>query len=108
MLADVFRFRSGLWQLATDDTEICRCEEVTVGDVRRAIRDGVITLNALRGATRIGMGRCQGRYCEVAAAHLLADMTGQSIEAVGIFTPRVPLVPVRAKALCGHADELPI
>jgi NADPH-dependent 2,4-dienoyl-CoA reductase/sulfur reductase-like enzyme len=105
-LADVFRFRSGLWELATDDTEICRCEEVTVGDVRRAIRGGVVTLNALRGATRIGMGRCQGRYCEIAAAHLLAEMTRQPIEATGIFTPRLPLVPVRAAALCRHAHEL--
>jgi NADPH-dependent 2,4-dienoyl-CoA reductase/sulfur reductase-like enzyme len=107
-LAGVFPFRSGLWELATDDTEICRCEEVTVGDVRRAIRDGVVTLNALRGATRIGMGRCQGRYCEMTAAHLLAEMASQPIEATGIFTPRVPLVPVRARALCNHADELPI
>lgn len=46
-----------------DDEIVCRCERVTVGDIRSLIRSGVRDVNELKGATRSGMGACGGKTC---------------------------------------------
>lgn len=46
-----------------DDVIICRCEEVTKGEIRRAIHDGMFTMTELRRYLRTGMGLCQGNTC---------------------------------------------
>ena len=66
-------FKQALWdiyaapaysaKLATPETLICRCEEVSFGDVDAALDEGLEGLGAVKRRTRIGMGRCQGRYC---------------------------------------------
>lgn len=59
--------------LCHDDTLLCRCEEVPVGAVRRAVRE--LSAGDARGAkllTRAGMGWCQGRICGYATACLTA------------------------------------
>ena len=67
------RFQAALWRLfdapaidpdAIDDgAVVCRCEEVTAGELRRLIAAGHDSPAALKRACRVGMGRCQGRYC---------------------------------------------
>ncbi|WP_051900215.1 NAD(P)/FAD-dependent oxidoreductase [Streptomyces aureus] len=55
----------------TDDTVVCRCEEVTAGRVREAVTDlGAGDLRTVKLLTRAGMGWCQGRICEPAVAGL--------------------------------------
>lgn len=80
--------------LLTDDTVLCRCEEITVSEVRRAIAEGATTVSAVRMLTRAGMGRCQGRMCGSSVAELLARELGQAVEAGGQATPRPPVVPI--------------
>ena len=46
-----------------DETVICRCEDVTMGDIRRMLDMGLDSAGLLKRATRTGMGRCQGRTC---------------------------------------------
>lgn len=54
-----------LRSIRTDSTLLCRCEEVSVGDIRQAIAMNQFeNVNAIKQATRCGMGLCQGRYCE--------------------------------------------
>jgi NADPH-dependent 2,4-dienoyl-CoA reductase/sulfur reductase-like enzyme len=56
----------------TDDTVVCRCEEVTAGRVREAAADlGAGDVRTVKLLTRAGMGWCQGRICEPAVAGLL-------------------------------------
>jgi NADPH-dependent 2,4-dienoyl-CoA reductase/sulfur reductase-like enzyme len=56
----------------TDDTVVCRCEEVTAGRVREAVTDlGAGDVRTVKLLTRAGMGWCQGRMCEPAVAGLL-------------------------------------
>ena len=43
-----------------DDRIICRCEEVTKGEIRRAVHDGMFTITEIRRYLRCGMGLCQG------------------------------------------------
>lgn len=47
----------------TDGTLLCRCEEVRVGEVRRAVEDGASGVRQVKQLTRAGMGWCQGRMC---------------------------------------------
>jgi bacterioferritin-associated ferredoxin len=94
VLDALFPTSAHLIELLTDDTILCRCEEITVGDIRRAIREGATTVSAIRMLTRAGMGRCQGRMCGSSVADLLARNLDQPVEAAGQSTPRPPIVPV--------------
>jgi thioredoxin reductase/Fe-S-cluster-containing hydrogenase component 2 len=47
----------------TDDEVICRCERVTVGEIRALIRAGIRDINHIKGVTRAGMGACGGKTC---------------------------------------------
>jgi len=46
-----------------DDAIVCRCERVTAGEIRAAIRDGIRDLNQLKALTRAGMGACGSKTC---------------------------------------------
>lgn len=47
-----------------DDTLVCRCEEVTAGGIRSAVRDlGAGDPRTVKLLSRAGMGWCQGRVC---------------------------------------------
>ncbi|WP_405810584.1 FAD-dependent oxidoreductase [Streptomyces sp. NBC_00210] len=54
----------GWLEWLTDDTEVCRCEEVTAGRIRAAVDDlGARDARSVKLMTRAGMGWCQGRMC---------------------------------------------
>jgi NADPH-dependent 2,4-dienoyl-CoA reductase/sulfur reductase-like enzyme len=75
-------------------TIVCRCEEVTVGEIRRALREGHTEVNQVKYFTRCGMGPCQGRQCGPALGHLLATAQGRPVDTVGAFRARPPLKPI--------------
>ncbi|MFP3986806.1 FAD-dependent oxidoreductase [Streptomyces sp. E11-3] len=55
----------------TDDTVVCRCEEVRAGAIRAAVEElGAGDVRTVKLQTRAGMGWCQGRVCEPAVAKL--------------------------------------
>jgi len=55
----------------TDDTVVCRCEEVTGSAIREAVAElGAGDVRTVKLLTRAGMGWCQGRMCELAVAGL--------------------------------------
>ena len=90
----IFPQPSWAGDLLTEDTILCRCEEVTVADIRRVIDEGANTISAIRRLTRAGMGRCQGRMCGSAVAELLAEQLGRPTEEMVYPTPRPPIMPV--------------
>jgi hydrogen cyanide synthase HcnB len=51
-------------------------------------------MNRLKALTRIGMGRCQGRMCGVAAAEILSHASGRPIELVGRLRGQAPIKPL--------------
>lgn len=79
---------------------VCPCEGVTAGAIQAAVRDGARDMNQLRAFTRCGMGVCQGRLCEEAAAGVLAPFVGGRAGA-GQWTMRPPLIPVPLDVLMG-------
>lgn len=49
--------------ICDDNIYVCRCEEVTVGDIRRAIAEGADSIKAIKMRTHATMGVCQGMTC---------------------------------------------
>lgn len=94
MLNRLFRPLPGLAGLVTDQTTVCRCQEVSAGEVRAAIAAGADTLDALKIWTRVGQGHCQGRVCGPVLAWLMAGQVGCSERQAGLFQVRPPLKPV--------------
>jgi|HubBroStandDraft_2_1064218.scaffolds.fasta_scaffold13484_3 thioredoxin reductase len=94
----------GLFELATDETVICRCEERTVADLDAIIADGVRDPNIVRALSRIGMGRCQGRNCASNVAAAIARRANCPPELVAPLSVRPPIKPVPVAAL---AEERP-
>jgi NADPH-dependent 2,4-dienoyl-CoA reductase/sulfur reductase-like enzyme len=99
------RFRRGLarafpWpaQLAAelpDDVVICRCEVIRAGEIRRAASElGAAEVNRAKAFSRVGMGRCQGRYCGDGAAALIAARCGGEAESVGRLRSQAPIKPL--------------
>jgi len=86
-----------------DHTVVCRCEDIHAGELRAAIAAGAQEINALKAATRCGMGPCGGRVCGEAAGALL-ESAGFSRERSGQLTARAPLRPVPLSALTGKFD----
>lgn len=87
---------------APDDLVLCRCEQVSAGELRACVRDtGAQELNRVKALTRLGMGRCQGRMCSAAAARVLAQATGLPLAAVGRLRSQPPVKPVPIVALAG-------
>ena len=103
VMDELYRFGPGLYTLAEDQTTLCRCEEVPVADALEAARDGASHVNEVKAWTRVGMGRCQGRICGPALAHLIAYTTGKPVTEAGVFTPRPPAKPVPLAALAREA-----
>ena len=77
------------------ETVLCRCEGVTVGDARRAADDlDAREINRAKALSRIGMGRCQGRYCGLSAATILAGTAGEKPETAMRIRGQAPVKPV--------------
>lgn len=77
-----------------DATIVCRCEEVTAGQVRQAARLGATGPNQAKAYLRCGMGPCQGRLCGPTVAALIAAERGITIPEAGTYRPRAPYKPL--------------
>jgi len=83
---------------------ICRCEEVTVQDVEKAIDEGYTDYEELRRYLRIGMGPCGGRTCRLLTLMILAKKTGKKMEDLSPGTFRPPTIPIPFNAF-SEGDE---
>ncbi len=109
------RFQSALWtlfaapraqlSLAEPDTIVCRCEEVTKGDLDAVLADGAPTLGEVKRRTRCGMGRCQGRYCGQLLAEHLAATQGRPLDNLALFAPRAPVKPIAIADIVAVTDD---
>ena len=68
----LYKPRMDLYNI-NDETLVCRCEEITAGDIRQAILEGSREPNEIKTITRCGMGHCQGRMCGAALAEIIAE-----------------------------------
>lgn len=75
---------------------ICRCMEITYGDVLDAIADGAVSVAGVKKRVGSGMGICQGKYCEKLVAWIIAQKTGKPMSEILPDTKRAPVRPVEA------------
>lgn len=94
----------GIYELATPDTVVCRCEELTAGELDRAIATST-DLNAIKALSRVTMGMCQGRNCQRHVAARIARRHGGTIGELPVATPRMPLRPVPIAAVADTSIE---
>lgn len=92
-MAKMARPRPALMAAISDSTVVCRCEDITAGELRQTIQTGAKNINALKFATRCGMGPCGGRVCGEAAAAML-ECHGVQRGEIQQFTARPPLRPI--------------
>jgi len=89
-----------------DNIVICRCEDITLSEIRDLIAQGYHTIDEIKRVSRAGMGPCQGRTCRQLIARELAAALGVPIEQVEMPTFRPPSRPVLLSTIArGEADE---
>lgn len=104
-LAQMDRFRQGLarafpWPHAQaaalpDAAVVCRCEAVTAGELRRCVNEmDSREVNRAKAFSRVGMGRCQGRFCGHASAEIVAQACSLPVEMVGRLRTQAPVKPL--------------
>ena len=94
-LERAYPYPAHLLEDVADEEMLCRCEGISVGELRdAALTKEVREMNRLKALTRIGMGRCQGRVCGHAAAELLARACGAGIESVARLRGQPPVKPI--------------
>lgn len=98
-------FGTGLSPLAgmTPDTVVCRCEDVTAGQIRAAAGEVGNAIGAVKRVTRAGMGRCQGRFCGPVVRHMLSDRSAGS--ETDLAAPQNPIKPVGIAQLAREKGE---
>lgn len=90
-----------LTRLAESDTLICRCEDVTAGQVCGFLKTHphVTSVNSVKLACRSGMGPCQGRYCQHTVAHLVSAERNIAVHQTGAYTAQAPIKPIPLTSL---------
>jgi thioredoxin reductase len=108
-IARMMQPRASVMEHVSAETIVCRCEDVTVAELREAVQQGSREINALKAATRCGMGPCGGRMCGEAAAAVM-ECAGVERSSIGYWTARPPLRPLTIGTLTGDFDysDIPI
>jgi sarcosine oxidase, subunit alpha len=83
------------------DAIACLCMDVSGHDVVETIDAGMGHIELIKRFTKLGKSACQGRMCQMAAVHLSAQITGQSIAQVGTTVARPPAPPITLGVLAG-------
>ncbi|MGB3860759.1 MAG: NAD(P)/FAD-dependent oxidoreductase, partial [Candidatus Aminicenantaceae bacterium] len=98
-LRKIYAFRPGLLHLLSDDTIICRCEEIDYKTITKIIEDGAHHIDQIKRLLRVGMGRCQGRFCYPTLLGLLANILPLNELHKEDFSARPPAKPIPLKIL---------
>ncbi len=93
-LESFFRIPLTLLTTPDDDTVVCRCEEITAGQIRAAVAAGHGDSNQVKFLTRCGMGPCQGRQCANAVTHITAAACNKPVQQIALYRGRPPVTPL--------------
>ena len=88
-----------------DDMIICRCEEITKGEIRQAVHDGMFTLTEIRRYLRTGMGLCQGQTCSKLVKGIVARELGVSPAELEPASSRAPMRPTEMRILGNEVED---
>jgi NAD(P)H-nitrite reductase large subunit len=80
-----------------DNKIICRCEEITLGEIKKAIKEGAHDTDSIKRMTRAGMGLCQNKTCYNLVAQIISRETGKKLDNISPFMVRPPVRPIKVK-----------
>lgn len=83
-----------LKEIQDEDMIVCRCEEITVGEIKQALREGARDVVGVKRRVRAGMGLCQGRTCEKMVQQIIASELECKPWETGTSSARPPVRPV--------------
>ena len=91
--------------LLPDDVLVCRCEEITAGEIRAAIRgQGASSVTEVKRRTRAGMGLCQGKSCGKIITRMIAEELGLPPQDILPAADRPPVRPVTFSEIGGQKN----
>jgi NAD(P)H-nitrite reductase large subunit len=84
-----------------NDIIVCRCEEITLGEIRAWIDRGCDTVGEIKRALRAGMGPCQGRGCQDIIMREISRRLNIPLDQVEAGSVRPPVKPIKIGLLAG-------
>ena len=93
VLNHMFDVRPGIYELADDQTIVCRCESVKKSGIDSVI-ESTSDISVVKAYTRAGMGLCQGRNCQRQIAAMISKRHALPFSEIPFATPRFPFKPV--------------
>lgn len=89
-----------------DGMIICRCEEITKGEIRKAVHEGMFTITEIRRYLRCGMGLCQGQTCAKLVKGIVARESGISPSSLEPATSRSPMRPTQMQIMAQESEVI--
>lgn len=89
-----------------DSLIICRCEEITKGEIRKAVHDGMRTMNEVKRYLRCGMGLCQGQTCQKLVLGIIARELNENQADLGMIQGRAPVRPVEINTYSNNVTNV--
>lgn len=84
---------------------VCRCEDVTLGDLEHSVALGYVHIEEAKRYTGLGTGPCQGKECMVSCALFLAAASHRPPSEIEPFTSRPPVAAVALGTLARAGEE---
>lgn len=85
---------------------VCRCEEITKGEIRRAVYEGMRTTNEVKRYLRVGMGLCQGQTCQRLVQGIIAGELKIRPSMLGMIQGRAPVRPVEVDIFSNNITDV--
>ena len=88
-----------------ENVTVCRCEEVTAGQIRETVALGVVGPNQMKSFLRCGMGPCQGRLCGLTVTEMIADAAGRFAPGGRVLSPASACEARHPGRACSAAED---
>lgn len=89
--------------MSDNQTVICRCEEITLGEIKDTVERFHCSSREVKLRTRAGMGPCGGRTCRTMIDRLVQQLGGQAVSNEVSLSYRPPVRPVTFGVLGGES-----
>lgn len=92
-------------RIPPDEVLVCRCEEVSAGQIRNYVKLGCLGPNQTKAFGRCGMGPCQGRLCGLTVTEVIAEARNVEPGEAGYYRIRPPIKPIMLGDLAGSIND---
>ncbi|MDQ0999667.1 NAD(P)H-nitrite reductase large subunit [Neobacillus niacini] len=89
--------------MSDNQTVICRCEEITLGEIKDTVERFQCSSREVKLRTRAGMGPCGGRTCRTMIDRLVQQLGGPAVSNEVSLSYRPPVRPVTFGVLGGES-----